>query len=357
MVVKILITGVAGFIGSHVARRLLARGDKVVGIDNLNDYYDPKLKEARLSRLNAFAQGELVEPAFDEAGLVPSAGSELIFEHMDITDRHEMAELFRRHQFDGVIHLAAQAGVRHSLNAPFDYTDTNITGFLTILEGCRHSQVGHLVYASTSSVYGANVKMPFNVAQPADHPVALYGATKRANELMAHSYSHLFRLPTTGLRFFTVYGPWGRPDMALFHFTKKILAGEPIDVFNFGNHRRDFTYVEDIAKGVVAALDHPPEGDAEWDGMDPGAATSASPWVIHNIGNQTPVPLMRYIELIERSLGKEAKKNLLPLQPGDVPDTYADTDTLRELTGYQPTTSVETGVDNFVKWYLDYYGG
>ncbi|SDE62695.1 NAD-dependent epimerase [Kordiimonas lacus] len=335
---KLLVTGAAGFIGSHVCLHLLARGDEVVGLDNLNDYYDVSLKEARLARV------------------VEAGGDRFTFVKMNLEDREGMAKLFADEKFDGVINLAAQAGVRHSLDAPFDYIDSNITGFLTVLEGCRHTNVKHLVYASTSSVYGANTNMPFSVENPADHQVALYGATKRANELMAHSYSHLFGIPTTGLRFFTVYGPWGRPDMALFLFTKAILAGEPIDVFNGGNHRRDFTYIDDIVRGVVSTLDTPAKPDPDWDSANPSPRSSNAPWRIHNIGGGQPVELMRFIELLEEALGIEAKKNFLPMQPGDVPETSASVETLVAATGYKPDTPVEVGVRNFVTWYRDFYG-
>jgi UDP-glucuronate 4-epimerase len=332
---KVLVTGAAGFIGSHVAHYLLDRGDEVVGLDNLNDYYDVSLKEARLARLQ------------------PRQGFR--FAKLDLADREGIANLFRREHFDRVVNLAAQAGVRYSLENPHSYVDSNVTGFLNILEGCRHNQVEHLVYASTSSVYGAHTKMPFSVHEHVDHPLAIYAATKKANELMAHSYSHLFGLPTTGLRFFTVYGPWGRPDMALFLFTKKILAGEPIDVFNHGNHRRDFTYVDDIVKGVVRALDYIAQPNLNWSGDEPDPASSSAPYRIYNIGNSRPVRLMHYIEVLEECLGREAKKNMLPLQAGDVPDTYADTLDLEEDVGYRPNTSVEEGVRNFVAWYRDYY--
>ncbi|MEM6683150.1 MAG: NAD-dependent epimerase [Pseudomonadota bacterium] len=334
----ILVTGAAGFIGSVVTQKLLQRGDTVLGIDNLNDYYDPGLKQARLDQI-------------ERLGL-----SGFTFKKLDLADRDGMASLFAEHDIKKVINLAAQAGVRYSLEEPFSYVDSNITGFLTILEGCRHHGVEHLVYASTSSVYGANTEIPFKTAQPADHPVALYGATKRANELMAHSYSHLFDLPTTGLRFFTVYGPWGRPDMALFKFTRAIIAGEPIELYNYGKHKRDFTYVDDIAGGVIAALDNTATGNPDWDGRKPASDSAAAPWRIYNIGNETPVDLMDYVACIEEALGQKAEKTLLPMQPGDVPDTYADVSTLVAATGYRPRTPVAEGVANFVAWYREYYG-
>jgi UDP-glucuronate 4-epimerase len=333
---KILVTGAAGFIGSTVARKLLARGDEVVGLDNLNAYYDVRLKEARLARL----QGQ---PGFH-------------FVRLDLADATGMAGLFRAERFDRVVHLAAQAGVRYSLENPQAYVDSNITGTLNVLEGCRHNGVAHLVYASTSSVYGANTKMPFSVHQAATHPLSFYAATKRANELMAHTYAALFRLPVTGLRFFTVYGPWGRPDMALFLFTKNILAGKPIDVFNHGHHKRDFTYVDDIAEGVVRALDRIATPDPDWNSDDPDPATSSAPYRVYNIGNNQPVELSHYIETLELCLGRKAERNLLPLQPGDVPDTYADVSDLERDVGYRPTTSVEVGVAAFVDWYRSYYG-
>ena len=332
---KVLITGAAGFIGSDLALRLLERGDEVIGIDNLNDYYDPGLKEARLARTRA-------HPAFTDV-------------RIDIEDRAGMAELFEQHKPDGVVNLAAQAGVRYSLENPNAYIDTNVVGFMNILEGCRHNDVKHLVYASSSSVYGSNTKMPFSVHDNVDHPVSIYAATKKANELMAHTYSHLYRLPTTGLRFFTVYGPWGRPDMALFKFTQKILAGEPIDVFNYGKHRRDFTYIDDIVEGVIRTLDHIPEPNPDWSGDHPDSASSTAPYALYNIGNNEPVELMHYIEVLEDCLGKKAEKNLLPLQPGDVPDTYADVEDLVKDVDYKPDMSVEQGVANFVAWYRDFY--
>ena len=332
---KILITGTAGFIGNALALRLLERGDEVIGVDNLNDYYDVTLKKARLARIQDHER-------FTE-------------ERVDIADREAMERVFREHRPQRVVNLAAQAGVRYSLENPAAYIDTNLLGFGNILEGCRHNGVEHLVYASSSSVYGANEEMPFSVHHNVDHPLSLYAASKKANELMAHTYSHLYRLPTTGLRFFTVYGPWGRPDMALFMFTQKILAGEPIDVFNYGNHRRDFTYIDDIVEGVIRTLDRPAEPNPEWNGAQPDSATSAAPYRLYNIGAHRPVELMHYIEVLEQNLGKKAEKNLLPLQPGDVPDTYADVEDLRADTGYEPTTSVEEGVASFVAWYRDYY--
>jgi len=332
---KILVTGAAGFIGSHVSQVLLDRGDDVVGLDNLNDYYDVNLKRARLERLRA--------------------SNNFSFEKMDLIDRQGLEVLFKKGGFQRVIHLAAQAGVRHSISHPHVYVDSNVTGTLHVLEGCRHNKVEHLVYASTSSVYGANTHMPFSVHDNVDHPLALYAATKKANELMAHSYAHLYRLPTTGLRFFTVYGPWGRPDMALFLFTKAILSGEPIDVFNHGHHKRDFTYIDDIANGVVASMDTVATPNPDWSSDNPDPSTSTAPYRLYNIGNQKPVELLHYIEVLEDCLGKKAEKNLLPLQPGDVPDTCADVEDLVRETGYRPATSVETGVRNFVDWYRDYY--
>lgn len=333
---KVLVTGVAGFIGSAVAIRLLERGDEVVGIDNLNDYYEVSLKESRLERVQA--------------------KDNFTFLKMDIFDRQGMAEVFETHKPQRVVNLAAQPGVRYSLENPGAYIDTNIVGFGNILEGCRHNGVEHLVYASSSSVYGANTAMPFSVNHNVDHPMSLYAASKKANELMAHTYSSLFQLPTTGLRFFTVYGPWGRPDMALLGFTNKIVAGEPIDVFNYGKHRRDFTYIDDIVEGIIRVLDCVPEGDANWDSEHPDPAESYAPYKIYNIGNNEPVELMHYIEVLEECLGVEAQKNLLPMQPGDVPDTYADVSALMRDTGYKPRTTVETGIRNFVDWYKEYYG-
>ena len=332
---KLLVTGAAGFIGFHTAKLLLERGDEVVGLDNLNSYYDPALKEARLEILRGFERFRFIKA--------------------DLADRSAMQALFRAEGFQRVVHLAAQAGVRYSLENPHAYVHSNIVGFLEVIEACRHTQVEHLVYASTSSVYGANTRMPFAESQGVDHPLTLYAATKRSNELMAHSYSSLYALPTTGLRFFTVYGPWGRPDMALFRFTKNILAGLPIDVYNGGDHRRDFTYVDDIVKGVVAAVDHVARPDPNWDSDHPNASTSSAPFRIYNIGNQTPVPLLRYIDVLEQRLGKKALKNLLPMQMGDLADTWADVETLAREVGYRPTTDLETGVKHFVEWYLAYY--
>jgi len=332
---RILITGAAGFIGSALAHRLLDRGDEVFGYDNLNDYYDVRLKQARLDRLT------------------PRAG--FSFLKASLEDRDALEAAFDAFKPQRVVNLAAQAGVRYSLENPRAYVDANIVGFLNVLEACRHKGVEHLVYASSSSVYGSNRKLPFAVEDSVDHPVSLYAASKKANELMAHTYSHLFRLPTTGLRFFTVYGPWGRPDMALFLFTKKILAGEPIDVFNFGKHTRDFTYIDDIVEGVVRTLDRVPGPDPAFDPLAPTPATSAAPYRVYNIGNHTPVQLSRYIELIEEATGKTAIKNLLPMQPGDVPDTEADVSALMRDTGYAPTTSVDVGVRQFVAWYRDFY--
>lgn len=331
----ILVTGAAGFIGFHTCLRLLERGEQVVGIDNLNDYYEVSLKEARLERL----QGK----------------SGFRFIRLEIADRAAMAKLFEEEAFDRVIHLAAQAGVRYSLTNPHAYVDSNLIGTINVLEGCRHHNIRHLVYASSSSVYGANTLMPFSVEHNVDHPVSLYAATKKANELMAHSYSHLYRLPTTGLRFFTVYGPWGRPDMALFLFTKAILEGRAIDVYNHGRMQRDFTYIEDIVEGVIRTLDHIPQGQPDWSGAHPAPGTSAAPYRIYNIGNNQPVELLHLIETLEKALGMSAKKNLLPLQDGDVPATWADVSELAAEVGFSPSTSIEEGVKHFVRWYRDYY--
>jgi UDP-glucuronate 4-epimerase len=331
----ILLTGAAGFIGYHTSRRLLERGDTVVGIDNINDYYDPTLKEARLERLRAY-------PNFT-------------FEKLDISDREGMAAFFARLRPRRVIHLAAQAGVRYSLENPHAYTDSNVTGFLNVLEGCRHNAVEHLVYASTSSVYGSHTKQPFSEHQNVDHPVSLYAATKKANELMAHTYAHLFGLRVTGLRFFTVYGPWGRPDMALFKFTRGILAGEPIPVFNNGQMIRDFTYVDDIVEGVVRASDHPAQPNPDWSGDEPDPASSAAPYRVYNIGNNQPVLLLDCIAMLEACLGKKAKMEFLPIQPGDVVSTRADVSELERAVGFRPGTPLRTGIENFVRWYKEYY--
>ncbi len=333
---KILLTGAAGFIGFHAGQRLLARGDEVVGIDNLNVYYDPALKRARLAQL-------VGQPGFR-------------FEQLDVSDREAVAHLFESEGFDRVLHLAAQAGVRYSLENPFAYVDSNLVGFAAILEGCRRHSVQHLVYASSSSVYGINSQMPFSVHHNVDHPISLYAATKKANELMAHAYSHLYRLPTTGLRFFTVYGPWGRPDMALFLFTRAILRGEPIRIFNNGRMRRDFTYVDDIVEGVVRVLDCTPQGNPDWDGAAPDPASSPAPYRIFNIGNQSPVELMELIELLEQAIGRTAIKELLPLQPGDVVATAADVSDLADAVGFAPSTPLEVGAARFVDWYRRYYG-
>ena len=332
---KVLVTGAAGFIGHHTAKNLLERGDEVVGLDNLNEYYDVTLKHARLGILSKYPRFKFVK--------------------MDLADQDAVAGLFAAEKFERVIHLGAQAGVRYSISAPFAYISSNVVGTMTVLEGCRHNGVQHLVFASTSSVYGANTRMPFSVHQNVDHPLSLYAATKKSNELMAHTYASLYGLPVTGLRFFTVYGPFGRPDMALFLFTKAILAGKPIDVFNYGHHRRDFTYVGDIVEGVVRAMDHVAAPNPKWDGDKPDPGTSKAPYRIYNIGNQQPVELLRYIEVLEECLGRKAEKNLLPLQQGDVPDTWADVEDLVTDVGYRPGTPVEQGVRSFVDWYLDYY--
>ena len=332
---KVLVTGAAGFIGSALSIRLLDRGDEVIGIDNLNDYYDPKLKEARMAR-------HLDHPNFTHVNI-------------NLEDREGIKHLFEKEKPQGVVNLAAQAGVRYSIENPLAYVDTNLVGFAHILEGCRHNNVEHFVYASSSSVYGSNTNMPFSIHDNVDHPLSLYAATKKANELMAHTYSNLYNLPTTGLRFFTVYGPWGRPDMALFKFTKAMLEGESIPVFNYGKHRRDFTYIDDIVEGVIRVLDRPAPPNPDWDGANPDSGTSKAPWRVYNIGNNSPVELMDYIGALEESLGVEADKEMLPLQDGDVPDTYANVDDLVKEFGYKPDMSVKQGVTNFVKWYKDFY--
>lgn len=331
----VLVTGAAGFIGSTLTHKLLDRGDTVVGVDNLNDYYDVELKKARLARL--------------------TERDNFTFSHIDVADKDAMASMFKQQAPQRVVHLAAQAGVRYSLENPHAYIDANVTGFLNILENIRTFGTEHLVFASTSSVYGANTNMPFSVHDDVNHPVSLYAATKKANELMAHNYAHLFNLPCTGLRFFTVYGPWGRPDMALFLFTRKILAGEPIDVFNHGNHTRDFTYVDDIVEGVVRTLDRPAQANPDWDSAKPDPATSSAPFRLYNIGSNQPVHLSRYIEVLEETLGIKAKRNLMGLQPGDVPDTYADVQDLIDDMDYKPNTPIEHGIAEFVRWYKSYY--
>ncbi|HEX2056090.1 MAG TPA: NAD-dependent epimerase [Nitrospiraceae bacterium] len=329
------VTGAAGFIGFHLCKRLLDRGDLVFGLDNLNPYYDVQLKEARLAQLQP-------HPHFQ-------------FAKLDLQDRPGLEALFAAHRFTRVVHLAAQAGVRYSLTNPHAYTSSNVEGFLNILEGCRHAQTQHLVFASTSSVYGGNTRMPFSVHDNVDHPVSLYAATKKANELMAHCYAHLYRIPCTGLRFFTVYGPWGRPDMALFLFTKAILEGRPIEVFNHGKMQRDFTYIDDIVEGVIRTLDRPAQPDVAWTGDQPDPSTSSAPYRLYNIGNHQPVELMRFIEVLEQALGKKAKKKLLPLQAGDVPATFADVADLTSDVGFKPATPIEVGIRRFVEWYRDYY--
>lgn len=331
----ILVTGAAGFIGFHLTRALTSRGDEVVGVDNVNDYYDPSLKEARLAQLQPL--------------------DSFRFHRMDIADGAGLMSLFQTERPDAVVHLAAQAGVRYSLQNPHAYVQANLVGFLNILEACRHHPVKHLVYASSSSVYGANTAMPFSVHDNVDHPVSLYAATKKANELLAHSYSHLYGMPTTGLRFFTVYGPWGRPDMALFLFTERILRGEPIEVYNEGKMRRDFTYIDDIVEGVVRVLDRPAKPNPEWRGDEPDPGTSRAPYRVYNIGNNSPVELMEFIDTIEKAIGKTAKRQMLPIQPGDVPATYADVEDLTRDTGFRPDTPISVGVGRFVEWYRDYY--
>ena len=335
---KVLVTGAAGFIGFHVSQYLINRGDQVVGLDNLNDYYDVSLKQARLKQLADNKNADLFR-----------------FVKLDLADTDAMASLFQSEKFDRVVNLAAQAGVRYSIENPRAYIDSNIVGFLNILEGCRHNNVEHLVYASSSSVYGANETLPFSEHDNVDHPLSLYAASKKSNELMAHTYSHLYDLPTTGLRFFTVYGPWGRPDMALFLFTKAIKEGSPIDVFNYGKHRRDFTYIDDIVEGVIRTLDRTAEANPQWSGLAPDPATSKAPWRVFNIGNQNPVELLEYIGCIEKELGLKAEMNLLPLQPGDVPDTASDVTSLIEWVDYQPMTRVDEGIARFVCWYQEYF--
>lgn len=332
---KVLVTGAAGFIGFHLSKRLLSQGHEVVGLDNLNDYYDVSLKQARLKQLEGYSNFRLVKA--------------------DLADRPKMEEVFRNDQYERVFHLAAQAGVRYSLTNPHVYIESNLVGFLHILEGCRHAQVPHLIYASSSSVYGANTQMPFSVHDRVDHPVSLYAATKKANELMAHTYSHLYRIPTTGLRFFTVYGPWGRPDMALFLFSNAILAGKPIELFNFGKMERDFTYIDDIIEGVVRVGEKIPAPDPNWSSRNPDPATSSAPYRIFNIGNNNPVALLKLLDTLEQCLGKKGERRLVPIQPGDVPATYADVDDLMKEVGFKPATPIEEGVRRFVDWYRGYY--
>jgi UDP-glucuronate 4-epimerase len=332
----VLVTGAAGFIGFHVAERLLSEGRNVFGLDNINDYYDPKLKETRLDRLKQHANFTFVK--------------------LDLTDRGGVKALFEQHRFAYVVHLAAQAGVRYSIDHPHAYVDSNIEGFINVLEGCRHHGGRHLLFASSSSVYGANSKLPFSVHDNVDHPISLYAASKKANELMAHTYSHLYRLPTTGLRFFTVYGPWGRPDMAIFLFAKAIIEGQPIKLFNHGQMRRDFTYVDDVAHAIVRVLGRPPKGNPAWNSESPDPSSSAAPWKIYNIGNNRPEDLMHVVSVLEKALGKSAKRELLPMQPGDVPATYADIEDLASDIGFRPSTTIEEGVGRFVKWYRDHHG-
>lgn len=347
---KILVTGTAGFIGFHLAQRLLERGDEVVGLDSINDYYDVRLKYGRLAKMgideHAIASHKLVQSSRYDA---------YRFVQMNLEDQAAVAALFEQEKFDRACNLAAQAGVRYSLVNPQAYVAANLVGFVNILEGCRHNKVQHLAYASSSSVYGLNETMPFSTSHNVDHPVSLYAASKKSNELMAHCYSHLFDLPTTGLRFFTVYGPWGRPDMALFLFAKAILEGRPIDVFNHGKMKRDFTYVDDIVEGVVRVIDHAPQGNTDWSGKQPDPACSRVPYKVYNIGNSSPVSLMDFIEAIEKSLGRTATKNMLPLQPGDVPATWADVSDLEADLGYKPATSIQDGVDRFIQWYREFY--
>jgi len=332
---KVLVTGAAGFIGSQLSKRLLERGNEIVGLDNLNEYYDINLKKARLTQLEELPNFRFIK--------------------LELADRSNIAELFAREKFNRVVNLAAQAGVRYSIENPHAYVDSNVVGFVNLLEGCRYNNVEHLVFASSSSIYGLNTLMPFSVHQNVDHPISLYAATKKANELMAHTYAHLYNLPTTGLRFFTVYGPWGRPDMALFKFTKAILEDKPIDVYNYGKMRRDFTYIDDIVEGVIRVLDHIPSSNPDWSSDSPDPSTSPAPYKLYNIGNNQPVELMHYIETLEKVLGKPAKKNMLPMQAGDVPMTYADVNDLEREVGFKPQTSIVEGIGHFVKWYKSYY--
>jgi len=347
---KILVTGTAGFIGFHLANYLLERGDEVIGLDCINDYYDINLKYSRLSKTGI--EKEQIEYGKE---VHSSCHSNYKFVQMNLIDRENINQLFQKEKFDTVCHLAAQAGVRYSITNPYAYIESNIIGYINILEACRHNQVVHLVYASSSSVYGLNEKMPLSTQQNVDHPISLYAASKKSNELMAHTYSHLYGIPTTGLRFFTVYGPWGRPDMALFIFTKAILNNEPIDVFNYGNMIRDFTYVADIVEGIVRVIDNKPKKNDDWNGLNPNPSFSKAPYKIYNIGNNNPVKLIDFIDQIETKLGKKAIKNFMPMQQGDVPATFADVDDLVKNLDYQPTTSIKTGINNFIDWYLDYF--
>ena len=353
---KILITGTAGFIGSHLALRFLARGDEVVGLDNINDYYDQRVKYGRLQRggiIDSIEEGESIP--YGET-LQSKKFENYRFIKLNLEDKEKIDALFAQEKFDTVVNLAAQAGVRYSLTNPLAYVQSNIVGFVNLLEACRHNDVKHLSYASSSSVYGLNEVQPFSTHDNVDHPISLYAASKKSNELMAHTYSHLYGIPTTGLRFFTVYGPWGRPDMALYLFTKAIIEDREIDVFNHGNMQRDFTYIDDIVEGIVRVNDNPPKGNPQWDGKNPDPSSSPAPYKIYNIGNNNPVKLMDFIEAIEKKLGKKAKKNMLPLQAGDVPSTYADVSDLIEDLGYKPQTSIEEGIDRFIDWYLAFFG-
>ncbi len=353
---KILVTGTAGFIGSHLAIKLLQRGDEVVGLDNINDYYDQKVKYGRLQRsgiINKLEDGENIK--YNEI-MVSDKYPNYKFIKLNLEDKENIDKLFEEEKFDNVINLAAQAGVRYSLTNPTAYVDSNIVGFMNILEACRHNKIKGLSYASSSSVYGLNEAQPFSTRSNVDHPMSLYAASKKSNELMAHTYSHLYNIPTTGLRFFTVYGPWGRPDMALYLFTKAIIEDKPIDVFNYGNMQRDFTYIDDIVEGIIRVNDNPPKGNPQWDGKNPDPSSSPAPYKIYNIGNNNPVKLMDFIEALEKKLGKVAKKNMLPIQAGDVPSTYADVSDLIADLGYKPETTIEEGINNFVDWYLEFFG-
>ena len=352
---KILVTGTAGFIGSHLALKLLQRGNEVVGVDNINDYYDKRVKYGRLQRAGIIEKLDDGENIPYNAPITSSKYTNYKFIKLNLEDRENINKLFEKEKFNRVINLAAQAGVRYSLINPYAYVDSNIVGFVNLLEACRHNDIEHFTYASSSSVYGLNEVQPFSTHDNVDHPISLYAASKKSNELMAHTYSHLYKLPTTGLRFFTVYGPWGRPDMALYLFTKAIIEDKPIDVFNYGNMQRDFTYIDDIVEGVIRVNDNPPKGNPSWSGKHPDPSSSKAPYKIYNIGNNNPVKLMDFIEAIEKKLGKKAKKNMLPLQPGDVPSTYADVSDLVEDLDYKPSTSIQEGINNFIDWYLDFF--